>query len=69
MLNERDVHELVPLIGLTKKIMSFVPKVSYIIVYGGMCRYYNYTWQAVSYSGVSHDLAARLGVHCVTLSK
>ena len=28
MLNEEDVRELVPPIGLTKKIMSFVPKVS-----------------------------------------
>jgi formylmethanofuran dehydrogenase subunit D len=29
MLNEEDVRELVPPIGLTKKIMSLVPKVSY----------------------------------------
>ena len=28
MLNEDDVRELVPPIGLTKKIVSFVPKVS-----------------------------------------
>ena len=28
MLNEDDVRELVPPIGLTKKIKSFVPKVS-----------------------------------------
>ena len=32
MLNERDVRELVPPIGLTKKIMSFIPKVSIYLV-------------------------------------
>ena len=29
MLNEHDVRELVPPIGLMKKIMSFVPQVSF----------------------------------------